>query len=62
LTITLDNGIVGALTKSITLVGTGVGFADHATAIEPNEPIFETLNWQVRDMTVTAENQTAAQP
>ena len=62
LTMTFDNGIVGANTKSITLVGTGVGFADHATAIEPNEPIFETLNWQVRTMTVTAENQTAAQP
>jgi hypothetical protein len=44
------------------MTGTGLGFADHATAIEPNEPIFETLNWQIRDMTVVAANGCATPP
>ncbi len=44
--------------RSITLVGSGLSFADHAVSIEPNEPIFETLNWQIRTMTVVADNAT----
>lgn len=58
LTLTFSNGLTGTAERSITMVGTGVGFADHSVAIEPNEPIFETLNWQVRTMTVTADNAT----
>jgi len=58
LTVVFDNNQAGALEKSITLVGTGVGFADHSVSIEPNEPVFETLNWQVRTLAPTAINQT----
>jgi len=56
LTITLDNGLTGANRDTITMTGTGVGFADIAVSVEPNEPIFETINWQIRDMTVVAAN------
>ncbi len=59
LTLVFDNGQAGANEKSITLTGTGVGFADHSVSLEPNEPIFETLNWQVRTLAPTAINQTA---
>ena len=58
LTITFSNGLAAGAERSITLVGTGVGFADHSVTVEPNEPMFETLNWQVRTMTVTADNAT----
>ncbi len=58
LTVTFSNGLSGTAERSITMVGTGVGLADHAVSIEPNEPIFETLNWQIRTMTVTADNAT----
>jgi len=63
LTIVFDNGQTGiGAEKTITLTGSGVGFADHAVSIEPNEPIFETLNWQVRTLAPVAVNQTAAAP
>jgi len=61
LTLVFDNGQTGAGTeKTITLTGTGVGLADHAVPIEPNEPIFETLNWQIRTLSPVAVNQTAS--
>jgi len=62
LTITLSNGLTGASRKDITFTGTGIGFADHSVAIEPNEPIFETLNWQVRTMSVISANGTVTPP
>jgi len=62
LTLTFDNGLTGANRDTITMIGTGLGFADIAVAVEPNEPIFETLNWQIRDMTVTAANGCATPP
>lgn len=58
LTLTFSNGLLLCNERSITLVGTGVGFADHSVPIEPNEPMFETMNWQIRTMTVTADNGT----
>ncbi len=58
LTIVFDNAQAGALEKSITLTGTGVGIADHSVSLEPNEPIFETLNWQIRTLAPVAINQT----
>jgi len=61
LTIVFDNGDTNiANEKTITLTGTGVGFADHSVSIEPNEPIFETLNWQIRSLAPVAVNQTLA--
>jgi len=60
LTLVFNNGLTGAGTeKTITLTGTGVGFADHAVSIEPNEPVFETINWQIRTLAPVAVNQTA---
>ena len=59
LTIVFSNGLAGAAERSITLVGTGMGIADHAVTVEPNEPMFETVNWQIRTMIVTADNATA---
>ena len=58
LTITFDNGLSGAASRSIVLTGTGVGLADHSVTVEPNEPMFETLNWQIRTMSVVATNAT----
>ena len=59
LTLVFDNGICCMNAgRSIVLTGTGVGFADHQVTIEPNEPIFETLNWQIRDVSVVASNAT----
>ena len=62
MTLTFSNGITCCMNnaRSIVLTGTGVGFADHSVAIEPNEPIFETLNWQIRDVSVVATNATLA--
>jgi len=44
------------------MTGTGIGLADHNVTIEPNEPIFETLNWQIRSTTVVATNNTTTPP
>lgn len=54
ITLTFDNGETGNAQRSIVFSGTGVGIADHSTNVEPNEPIFEELNWQVSGMTVVA--------
>jgi len=63
MTLVFDNGQTGVgAEKTITLTGTGVGFADHSVSIEPNEPIFETLNWQIRTLAAVAVNQTASAP
>jgi len=62
LTMVFDNGLTGANRDTITMTGTGVGFADIAVSTEPNEPIFETVNWQIRDMSVCAANGCATPP
>jgi len=53
-TLTFDNGEAGNSLRKIVFSGTGVGIADHGTNVEPNEPIFEEINWQVSGMTVVA--------
>jgi len=58
LTVVFSNGLASCMEKSITLTGTGVGIADHSVSIEPNEPIFETINWQVRTLAPVAINDT----
>jgi len=63
LTIVFDNGDTNiGKEKTMTLTGTGIGFQDIGVAVEPNEPIFETLNWQIRCLAAVASNQCAAAP
>jgi len=56
LTLTFTNGLSTTAERSITFEFTGISLADHNLNIEPNEPIFEELNWQATDCVVTANN------
>lgn len=60
--LTFTNGVAGAGERSITISLTGISLADHNLNIEPNEPIFEELNFQARDATVVAKNAIATIP
>lgn len=62
LEIKLTNGLSGANEKSITLLGTGVGIAEHDNDIVPGEIIFENLRWNIRSMLVTAVNNISTPP
>ena len=61
-TLTFDNGLATTLQRTITITLTGLAFADHNLTIEPNEPVFEELNFQARDIDITALNNTAVRP
>jgi len=63
LTLVFDNGVCATIaTRTITYSFTGILIRDHNTATEPGEPIFETINWQARSATVTAENGNSVRP
>lgn len=62
LVLTFSNGLSGASEKSITFTGTGLGLSEHSVNHEPVEPVFDNINWQIRNMVVTADNQTASEP
>lgn len=60
--LTLDNGLSDTNQRKITYTFTGIGIADHSTTVEPNEPIFENINWQARRGQVVAVTNDAAEP
>jgi len=62
LKLTFSNGVAGAGVRSITFSFTGIALDDHNLSIEPNEPIFEELNWQARDCTAVALNEVTTIP
>lgn len=56
------NGLSGVNEKTIDFQGTGVGVSEHNVNIEPNEPIFDELVWQIRSLQVVATNNVATPP
>jgi hypothetical protein len=62
LKLTFDNGAASTENRKIVITLTGISLADHNLNIEPNEPIYEELNFQARDATVVATNSTQAKP
>jgi len=62
LIITINNGCAGAAQRQIVYTFSGISIGDHSTAVEPVEPVFETITWQARSAQVTAINGTANFP
>jgi len=62
LKLTFTNGLAAAAERSITLSFTGIALDDHNLNIEPNEPIFEELNFQAAGCTAVAVNSIATIP
>ena len=61
LEILFDNGQTGANKKTITILGTGLAPTNiNITGIEPVEPVFEEIEWQVKSCTVSADNSISA--
>ena len=57
LQIVFTNGQTGANLKTITILGSGLSPTNiNITGIEPVEPIFEEIEWQVKSCTVSADN------
>lgn len=62
LKITLTNGLSSSNERSIVITCTNIGLDSHNTNIEPNEPIFEDITWQLAGCTVAASNNTSSEP
>ena len=62
LQITLTNNLATTEEKTIILDFSGVGVSEHATEMQPGEAVFETLNWQLRNIQVTANNSVSTAP
>ena len=51
------NGVVGNGERKITIVGKGLGIADHnVSGLEPVEPVFEEINWQIKSAKIVVVN------
>lgn len=62
-TLTFDNGLTSTNKRAITFSGTGVGFADHNTNFPvPVDNVFQEMNFAIRNMKVTANNNSSAEP
>jgi hypothetical protein len=55
-TVEFTNGLSTTNEKSIKLEFAGVSLSEHSLSIAPNEPIFEDLTFQMRNVKVTANN------
>jgi len=62
LKLTFTNGAASCAERSITFNFTGIALDDHNLSIEPNEPIFEDLNFQAAGCTAVAVNAVATIP
>lgn len=62
LTIQFTNGLTGTNEKTILLEFAGVSLSEHSLSIVPNEPVFEDLTFQMRNVKVTANNSIATVP
>ena len=61
LILTFTNGVVGAGLRDMIFTFGGISIRSHDLSIEPNEPVFQTIPWQARTLSVTA-NTGAAEP
>ena len=51
------NGLAGSAERIIKITGYDLGLTDHSvTGIEPAEPVFEEINWQLKTVKVQAAN------
>jgi len=51
------NGVVGNGERKITIIGKGLGIADHSVSgLEPVEPVFEEINWQIKSAKIVVVN------
>ena len=51
------NGVVGNGERKITIIGKGLGIADHnTTGLEPVERVFEEINWQIKSAKIVVVN------
>ena len=51
------NGVVGNGERKITIIGKGLGIADHSVSgLEPIEPVFEEINWQIKSAKIVVVN------
>ncbi len=62
LTVEFTNGLSGTSEKAIKVEFAGVGLSEHSLSIVPNEPVFEDLTFQMRNVKVTANNSVATVP
>jgi hypothetical protein len=62
LTVQFTNGLTGTSEKTILVEFAGVGLSEHSLSIVPNEPVFEDLTFQMRNVKVTASNSVATVP
>jgi len=62
LKLTITNGESGADERTITFNGTDVYFGEHSTALEPNALVIEHLPILIRDLSITAVNNTSTIP
>ena len=62
MTLVFTNGAAACAERSITFNFTGIALDDHNLNIEPNEPIFEDLNFQAAGCTAIAVNSVATIP
>ena len=56
LTVEFTNGLSTTSEKTIKLEFAGISLSEHSLSIAPNEPIFEDLTFQMRNVKVTANN------
>ena len=51
------NGLSGAALRRILIIGRGLAIADHnVTGLEPVEPVFEEINWQIKSAEIQVVN------
>jgi hypothetical protein len=62
LTVEFTNGLLGTSEKTIKLEFAGISLSEHSLSIAPNEPIFQDLSFQMRNLKVTANNSIAVVP
>ena len=62
LTVQFTNGLTGTSEKQILLEFSGIGLSEHSLSIAPNEPIFEDLTFQMKNVKVTAYNSVSVVP
>ena len=52
-----DNGKTGTANRSIKITGYGLSITDHSvTGLEPVEPVFEEINWQIKSAKIVVVN------
>jgi len=58
LSLIFSNGLTGTNLKTIEIKATNIGLDSHAVTLEPNEPVFEDITWQMSGLTVDAQTDT----